>query len=71
MGILIDILILLLGYIAGIFTIALFSCSSREDAVNEAYQLGYERRKDKGLDIAIDVVNELVKEVNEHESVCS
>ncbi len=68
MGILIDVLILLVGYIIGIFTMALCAISSKEDAINEGYQIGYEKGKNKGLDIAIQVVNELAEEYKEVES---
>lgn len=45
MSVLFNILIFLVGYIVGVMTIALFSISSIEDDINEAYQLGYERGK--------------------------
>jgi len=41
-GLIIDIGLIIFGYLLGIGTMALFASSGREDAVSEAYYAGYE-----------------------------
>ena len=42
--IIIEIAIFLAGYLTGLVTMSILACKSKEEAVNEAFKLGYEMR---------------------------
>ena len=47
-GLLLDIAIAGLGFIAGMLIMGIAACNGKEQAVNDAYKLGYEMGKKEG-----------------------
>ena len=57
--ILINIMLFVLGYLVGLVTMSVLACKSKEEAVNEAFKLGYEMRNVESNTIDVTELKQL------------